>query len=444
MRRLMIGLTLVCMAALIPLWVRADDRQIAQEIIQQLQQHKDTGELKGFGIDLQVEKGIVLIEGRVSTAQQRQLTLDTVRRVAGVKQVVNKLTVTGKPFVQTQTAAQKPVAKSAYNATLAKLKGALNRTSKATTKLTSTSSAKPAAETKLLAEQDQQLAKLVADGLKAEKAQGHLHGFRVNLSVDRGTVWLEGDVASSQQQAIVLDVARRIPGVKQVVNELAIREQTVPVVVAQVTPVAEKPLPAVEANPVTKPIPVVTPIPVVAAEPVARPMLEVIAQPVARPMPEVKVAEPVPAITKLEPTPEPVIAQQPVGTAATEQPQALPAQAVTTQVAQLPAAAQPQVRYPVPMAYVAQMPPAYVPAHAASVPSPVARTRYDHPQMPAYAWPTYASHPNYAAVTYPKQYSPSAWPYIGPFYPYPQVPLGWRKVTLEWDDGWWNLDFKNR
>ena len=25
-------------------------------------------------------------------------------------------------------------------------------------------------------------------------------------------------------------------------------------------------------------------------------------------------------------------------------------------------------------------------------------------------------------------------PYIGPFYPYPQVPLGWRKVQLEWDD----------
>ena len=121
MRRLMIGLTLVCMAALIPLWVRADDRQIAQEIIQQLQQHKDAGELKGFGIDLQVEKGIVLIEGRVSTAEQRKLTLDTVRRVTGVKQVVNKLTVTGKPFVPARTAAQKPVAKSAYNATLAKL-----------------------------------------------------------------------------------------------------------------------------------------------------------------------------------------------------------------------------------------------------------------------------------------------------------------------------------
>jgi hypothetical protein len=72
-----------------------------------------------------------------------------------------------------------------------------------------------------------------------------------------------------------------------------------------------------------------------------------------------------------------------------------------------------------------------------------ASVAYDNPQMPAYAWPSYAAYPNYAALTYPQQYSPSAWPYIGPFYPYPQVPLGWRKVTLEWDDGWWFLDFKD-
>ncbi len=74
----------------------------------------------------------------------------------------------------------------------------------------------------------------------------------------------------------------------------------------------------------------------------------------------------------------------------------------------------------------------------------VARARFDNPSMPGYAWPSYAAYPNYGAVTYPKQYSPTAWPYIGPFYPYPQVPLGWRKVTLEWDDGWWMLDFKSK
>jgi hypothetical protein len=70
--------------------------------------------------------------------------------------------------------------------------------------------------------------------------------------------------------------------------------------------------------------------------------------------------------------------------------------------------------------------------------------RGDGPNMPNYAWPSYASSPNYAAVQYPTQYSPTAWPYIGPFYPYPQVPLGWRRVSLEWDDGWWWLDFDER
>jgi hypothetical protein len=90
------------------------------------------------------------------------------------------------------------------------------------------------------------------------------------------------------------------------------------------------------------------------------------------------------------------------------------------------------------VAGIAGMAPAQLPGpgHA------VVPARYDHPSLPGYAWPSYAAHPNYAAVTYPRQYSPSAWPYIGPFYPYPQVPLGWRKVTLKWDDGWWNLDFK--
>lgn len=69
---------------------------------------------------------------------------------------------------------------------------------------------------------------------------------------------------------------------------------------------------------------------------------------------------------------------------------------------------------------------------------------YDQPNLPQSAWPAYASYPNFAAVTYPKQYSASAWPYIGPFHPYPQVPLGWRKVQLEWDDGYWQLNFRPR
>ncbi len=69
---------------------------------------------------------------------------------------------------------------------------------------------------------------------------------------------------------------------------------------------------------------------------------------------------------------------------------------------------------------------------------------YDMPHMPNHAWPSYAAYPNYAQVAYPQDYSASAWPYIGPFYPYPQVPLGWREAQLEWDDGHWNLNFNAR
>ncbi len=64
------------------------------------------------------------------------------------------------------------------------------------------------------------------------------------------------------------------------------------------------------------------------------------------------------------------------------------------------------------------------------------------PAAPNYAWPSYAPYPNFSAVGYPTVYPWQAWPNIGPFYPYPEVPLDWRAVTLRWDDGIWWLDFK--
>jgi hypothetical protein len=84
--------------------------------------------------------------------------------------------------------------------------------------------------------------------------------------------------------------------------------------------------------------------------------------------------------------------------------------------------------YPQPMPMGAQPPPMPmngampmpVPAHVPGVGGGTAPAMYDQPNLPNYAWPTYAAYPNYAALTYPKQYSPAAWPYIGPFYPYPR------------------------
>jgi hypothetical protein len=60
------------------------------------------------------------------------------------------------------------------------------------------------------------------------------------------------------------------------------------------------------------------------------------------------------------------------------------------------------------------------------------------PKLPPYSWPTYAPYNNVSRVAYPNAYPYNAWPFIGPFYPFPKVPLGWRSVTLEWQDGhWW-------
>ncbi len=58
--------------------------------------------------------------------------------------------------------------------------------------------------------------------------------------------------------------------------------------------------------------------------------------------------------------------------------------------------------------------------------------------LPPHAWPTYAPYNNFSRVAYPQAYPYNAFPFIGPFYPFPKVPLGWRSVNLEWEDGhWW-------
>jgi BON domain len=63
---------------------------------------------------------------------------------------------------------------------------------------------------------------------------------------------------------------------------------------------------------------------------------------------------------------------------------------------------------------------------------------YNPPPMPPYAWPTYAPYNNYSRVAYPLLYPYQSWPYIGPMYPFPKVPLGWRSIHLTWQDGhWW-------
>ena len=86
-----------------------------------------------------------------------------------------------------------------------------------------------------------------------------------------------------------------------------------------------------------------------------------------------------------------------------------------------------------------------VPPRPAAVPDPMPMGHapppgpYDlnPPRMPPYAWPTYAPYNNFSRVAYPTAYPYNAWPFIGPCHPFPKIPLGWRSVKLEWEDGYW-------
>ncbi len=261
---------------------------------------------------------------------------------------------------------------------------------------------------------DQEIARVIVEKLQAEKSTGNLKGFSIDLQVEEGTVWMSGRVASPEHQARALDIARRVAGVKQVVNDLEVTDKPV----AQLSAgrdTSEMRQASAEGAPQARPVTsMLGNAPIgsgVAAKPVATPIM---AAPQMAPQPLRPAASNYPAHA----TQVPLAYSQ----ARSIDPNCDPAMAGAAGIGG---------GAPVPM---------YAPGSGVGV----APARYDHPNLPGYAWPTYAASPNYAAVTYPKQYSPTAWPYIGPFYPYPQVPLGWRKVTLEWDDGWWQLDFKDR
>ncbi len=65
----------------------------------------------------------------------------------------------------------------------------------------------------------------------------------------------------------------------------------------------------------------------------------------------------------------------------------------------------------------------------------------DAPVVPPYSWPSYTPYNNFASLAYQTQYPSGAWPFIGPPYPYPMIPSGWRRVSLTWKKGYWWMRF---
>ena len=203
---------------------------------------------------------------------------------------------------------------------------------------------------------------------------------QIQVSVKDGVVTLEGVAASSEQRIRIENVVRRVPGVRSINNRMNIGE------IQQVSASILEKAPHASAVGQQAGVSILS---------------------------DVAVGE--------MPTPAPAPAQAPAQAPAIATEQGAPVQYGTTP---LPMGSGPQYA----------MPDQYGQQHA---------VRYDRPYMPNYAWPSYAAYPNYAQVCYPKHYSANAWPYIGPVYPYPQVPLGWREVTLKWHDGTWRMDYND-
>jgi len=419
MRRFLFGVVIASMTAVVPSWAIAGDREIASGIMTELQNAKSQGALKGFDLDLKVESGVVYLSGNVRSTAQHDLVVAAVEKTAGVARLVDELKV-----VEDATKATGAKSSSEPFSLAKAIKQSLGNPFAVVPASTDAVVAQPAA-TQIPAVQPASGDSLITDTiigkLQELKQAGLLKGFDLDVSTASGEVSVYGKVASDEQKMLVLDLVRHVRGVRKVIDDVSVP--------SAVRPASNIVLAAPANAPAGVPVP--QPMPVAQAMPVAQPMLQQVAVP--QPVPMNRVAPQVPAEVQAGLQPVAGMGSMPmVGNQRMPRPFA-PAMVTNAQVVDGSAG--------VPAAGSAGAP---VPMQTTGVPYGMGAPRYDQPYMPSYAWPSYAAYPNYAAVTYPKQYSPSAWPYIGPFYPYPQVPLGWRKVALQWDDGLWYLDFTSK
>lgn len=287
---------------------------------------------------------------------------------------------------------------------------------------------------------DQQIADFIRSKLQTEQQQGNLRGFNVDLKVDRGTVWFDGSVSNVDQENLILRTAQQAGhlGVVQVVDDIEVAPPMATPAYSQMQATPERAIPAiVPGSSAARTANMQAPLGVPADQQAMAQQVQYQQQP---PMPSQMMGQPAARVASMPRS----AAQDYVSPMVTGEVYGSPMDGAivdeyVTGGEPMPFASCGGGSCGAPMdggyAGGAPMPAGY--GGGAGGPSEAAN-------LPGYAWPGYAANPNYGAVTYPKQYSAAAWPYIGPFYPYPQVPLGWRKVTLEWDDGWWQLDFNDK
>lgn len=400
MRRFFLSAAIMAIVAGGPLQAQAGDREIAQQIIDRLKVHRDAGALKDFTLDLKVDQGVVLLRGSVGKAEQKENVLAAAKGIEGITKVVDEIEVRGaansnfslkEALVAKAPAPAAPAADGPAAAAPVATEApaifpqpmVLAASEFSPGMLTSDVQMAAATEERAGESSDSQITAAIVSTLGNAQRQGQLKGFGVDVNTRDGKVFLNGRASSQEQRRLITELVRSTPGVYDVAEDITVIGAT--------------------------------------AQPIATAEFE----PLPQPLSDAYVANPVP--------------QQRQGTPAMAA--SSRGQGVQAQVAPYPMG-QPVQMQQAGMAMGGGYGPMPVPMGPA--PGVGSGPRYEQPYLPNYAWPGYAAYPNYAAVSYPQQYSPSAFPYIGPFYPYPQVPLGWRKVSLEWDDGWWFLDFTDK
>lgn len=415
MHRFIVAWAITAIALLSPTYSLASDKQTGQQIADAL---KQSGRLVGFRIGVKYQDGTAWLKGRVSSEEQKSLALEMTRQMPEVSQVVDELSV------ESAASQPAPVLRPVAHSRLPE-----------TSHSASNSPAQP-----LVAEQPVVHAAKTPRGIAGGLLRIAEPTVDPNVQTTAGELSFptaDSRVASQEQPHLAVQPMVQAASTKRTIirrrGNPAQQPTMAPTPAAPAAPTATQIAMPNAVNGQGRPMKL---IPLVKGPdgrlvPLDPAMAERMGQPMQAPMQQMA------PMTRNNSAPAKVLRRgRPMAIASRNQ-GAHPMQAAYHRMAaggygaeQVPA--------------MEGVPGAPLPAHGPAAMGGPAPAYYDQPNMPNYAWPSYAAYPNYAALTYPKQYSPTAWPYIGPFYPYPQVPLGWRKVTLEWDDGWWFLDFDDK
>lgn len=413
----------------VPQSAAPSNQKLAEEAAANLRAAK----FSGFDIELEVQDGVCLLKGKIASQAQKDQATQVTSRVPGIRTVNNQLVVlNGAP----QSGVQQAVARD-VQANPIQQAGLFSRPKQIRPTKAEQRATTPQAATGESPQQVQQITQGIAQAIQGSGVRGH----DIDLRYRGGVATLIGKARSPQDVARLTQVISRVPGVRQVNNQLQAPGMGSPIQqVSGSAPgsnqrVAEQIAQALAANRLSG-----LDIEVrynagkaTLSGPVPHPQVAMIAHQVAASVPGVLQVDNRLQVAGMPGQPGAFPGAGPQG------PNVMPVshQAGRPHPAMMAAGAMGGMA----AGAMGMGPGAGPQAHGAGNPSHLA---YDLPNLPNHSWPTYAAYPNYAQVSYPKEYSASAWPYIGPFYPYPQVPLGWRQVQLEWDDGAWNLNFRPR